>query len=73
MKDNLINKQLSVKDRFVFVYDKDKVLYLQKNNIRYICKGIHDGTRKDFWLFDRTKELILLLDRYDKGGNKDGI
>lgn len=53
-------------DRFFYCYSpplKDRLL---DKGERFICVGLHEKTRKKFWLFERTDNLNEVLTEWGR-------
>jgi hypothetical protein len=53
-------------NEFFYCYSTNLYHFLKANGQRYICTGLHEKTRRQFWQFRKTAEVSRLLDEYDE-------
>jgi len=57
-------QNVELRRRFIFVYSRNKMLYLRDQGFRYLFKSYNGKTHSVFYVFDRTPEINQALSEY---------
>lgn len=57
-------QNIELRRRFIFVYSRNKMLYLRDQGFRYLFKSYNSKTHSVFYVFDRTPEINQALSEY---------
>lgn len=58
-----MNVELTKKD-FFYCYDIRLSIFLNKQGFRHLVEAIHTKSNKKFYLYFRTDELTIAIDKY---------
>ena len=53
-------------NKYFYCYSYPLKKYLNKNNLNYITKAIHEKTNKKYWIFESSDALNSLLEEWRK-------
>ena len=59
-------KETNLKERFYWVYGHKLLEHLLNKGYRYLFKAINEESKRSFWIFDKTDELVKEINDYKK-------